>query len=54
MLLAAVTNSNGGMYLGLMAQFGDENDLGAQSLLGINGGPFLTLLGMGVAGPASF
>lgn len=27
MLIAAVTNSNGGMYLGLMAQFGDENDL---------------------------
>lgn len=54
MLLAAVTNSNGGMYLGLMAQFGDENDLGAQSLLGINDGPFLTLLGMGVAGLASF
>lgn len=54
MLLAAVTNSNGGMYLGLMTQFGDENDLGAQSLLGINDGPFLTLLGMGLAGIASF
>lgn len=54
MLLAAVTNSNGGMYLGLMSQFGDENDLGAQSLLGINDGPFLTLMGMGLAGLASF
>lgn len=54
MLLAAVTNSNGGMYLGLMSQFGDENDLGAQSLLGINDGPFLTLIGMGMAGLASF
>ena len=54
MLLAAVTNSNGGMYLGLMSQFGDENDLGAQSLLGINDGPFLTLIGMGLAGLASF
>ncbi|MFR8517471.1 MAG: 2-keto-3-deoxygluconate permease [Emergencia timonensis] len=54
MLLAAVTNSNGGMYLGLMTQFGDENDLGAQSLLGINDGPFLTLIGMGLAGLASF
>jgi len=52
MLLAAVTNSNGGMYLGLMSQFGDENDLGAQSLLGINDGPFLTLIGL--AGLASF
>ena len=54
MLLAAVTNSNGGMYLGLMTQFGDENDLGPQSLLGINDGPFLTLIGMGLAGLASF
>lgn len=54
MLLAAVTNSNGGMYLGLMTNFGDENDLGAQSILGINDGPFLTLLGMGLAGLSSF
>lgn len=54
MLLAAVTNSNGGMYIGLMTQFGDENDLGALSLLGINDGPFLTLLGMGLAGLANF
>lgn len=54
MLLAAVTNSNGGLYLGLMTQLGDENDLGAQSLLGINDGPFLTLLGMGLSGLASF
>jgi len=54
MILAAVTNSNGGMYLGLMSQFGDENDLGAQSLLGINDGPFLTLIGMGLSGIASF
>lgn len=53
MMLAAITNSNGGMYLGLMAEFGDENDVGAQSLLGINDGPFLTLLGFGVAGLAS-
>lgn len=54
MLLASVTNSNGGLYLGLMTQLGDENDLGAQSILGINDGPFLTLLGMGLSGLASF
>jgi 2-keto-3-deoxygluconate permease len=54
MLLAAVTNSNGGLYLGLMAEYGEENDLAAQSLLGINDGPFLTLLGMGLAGLANF
>lgn len=54
MLLAAVTNSNGGLYLGLMGEFGNETDLAAQSLLGINDGPFLTLLGMGLAGLANF
>jgi 2-keto-3-deoxygluconate permease len=54
MLLAAVTNSNGGLYLGLMGEFGDDDDLAAQSLLGINDGPFLTLLGMGLASLASF
>jgi 2-keto-3-deoxygluconate permease len=54
MLLAAVTNSNGGLFLGLMGEFGDETDLATQSLLGINDGPFLTLLGMGLAGLADF
>ena len=54
MLLSAVTNSNGGLYLGLMGEFGDETDLAAQSLLGINDGPFLTLLGMGLAGLTTF
>lgn len=54
MILSAVTNSNGGLYLGLMGEFGDSNDLAAQSLLGINDGPFLTLLGMGLAGLANF
>lgn len=54
MILAAVTNSNGGLYLGLMGEFGDETDLATQSLLGINDGPFLTLLGMGLAGLANF
>lgn len=54
MLLCAVTNSNGGLYMGLVGTFGDEDDLGAQSLLGINDGPFLTLVGMGAAGLGSF
>ncbi len=54
MLLCAVTNSNGGLYMGLVGTFGDEDDLGAQSLLGINDGPFLALIGIGAAGLGSF
>ena len=53
MLLAAVTSSNGGMYLGLMAEIGDEYDMGAQSLMGLDVGCFFTLIGMGAAGIAS-
>lgn len=53
MLLAAITSSNGGMYLGLMAELGDEYDMGAQSLLGLDVGPFFTLIGMGAAGITS-
>ncbi len=50
MLLAAVTNSNGGIYMGLVSVYGDSDDMGAYSLLALNDGPFFTLIGWGVAG----
>lgn len=52
-LIAAWSNSNGGLYMGLTAEFGDEVDVSSQGLLCLNDGPFLTMIGMGVAGLAN-
>lgn len=49
-IIAAMTNSNGGMYVALTSQFGNRSDVGAISVLAFNHGPFLTLLSMGLLG----
>ncbi|MDR1827448.1 MAG: 2-keto-3-deoxygluconate permease [Methylobacteriaceae bacterium] len=53
MLIAAVTNSNGGLYFGLVSQYGDDIDGGVWAVISINDGPFLTLVGMGLGGLAN-
>jgi len=52
-IISAITNSNGSLYLGLMATYGDEVDQTAMSLLAINDGPFLTLVALGCSGLAN-
>lgn len=54
MLMAGVSSINCGIYIGLMETIGDKYDLGALSLLTLSTGPFFPLIGLGVAGIASF
>lgn len=39
-LIAAITNSNGSLYISLSSQFGNATDTGAISILSLNDGPF--------------
>lgn len=52
-MVSAITNSNGGLYISLASTYGDAEDVGAQSLLAINDGPFLTMIAFSASGLAN-
>ncbi|HEY8425761.1 MAG TPA: 2-keto-3-deoxygluconate permease [Limnochordales bacterium] len=48
--MVAFINSNGGLWLALAAQYGDEEDRGAYIASALNDGPFFTLVFLGLSG----
>ncbi|MGF6989988.1 2-keto-3-deoxygluconate permease [Lachnospiraceae bacterium PM6-15] len=52
-IISSITNSNGSVYLSLMKVYGDPVDCASMAVLGINNGPFLTMLALGAGGLAN-
>jgi 2-keto-3-deoxygluconate permease len=53
-IVAAMNDTNGGLYMALMGQYGHPRDVGAYSVMSLESGPFLTMVTLGVAGLSAF
>jgi 2-keto-3-deoxygluconate permease len=53
-VVAAINDTNGGLYMALMGQYGKPRDVAAYSIMSLESGPFLTMVTLGVAGLAAF
>jgi 2-keto-3-deoxygluconate permease len=53
-IVAAMNDTNGGLYMALMGQYGRPRDVGAYTIMTLESGPFLTMITLGVAGLSSF
>lgn len=53
-VVAAMNDTNGGLYMALMGQYGRPRDVGAYTIMTLESGPFLTMLTLGVAGLSAF
>ena len=53
-IVAAMNDTNGGLYMALMGQYGRPRDVGAYTIMTLESGPFLTMVTLGVAGLSSF
>jgi 2-keto-3-deoxygluconate permease len=49
-VVAAMNDTNGGLYMALMGQYGRPRDVGAYTIMSLESGPFLTMITLGVAG----
>ncbi|ABD89951.1 2-keto-3-deoxygluconate permease [Rhodopseudomonas palustris] len=53
-IVAAMNDTNGGLYMALMGQYGRPKDVGAYTIMTLESGPFLTMVTLGVAGLSAF
>jgi 2-keto-3-deoxygluconate permease len=53
-IVAAMNDTNGGLYMALMGQYGRPRDVGAYTIMSLESGPFLTMVALGVAGLSAF
>jgi 2-keto-3-deoxygluconate permease len=53
-VVAAINDTNGGLYMALMQRYGTAKDAAAYSVMALESGPFLTMVTLGVAGLSSF
>ncbi|MBK5962108.1 2-keto-3-deoxygluconate permease [Rhodoplanes elegans] len=53
-VVAAFNDTNGGLYMALMGQYGKPRDVGAYTIMSLESGPFLTMVTLGVAGLSAF
>ncbi|MGJ7515107.1 2-keto-3-deoxygluconate permease [Pseudomonas baetica] len=53
-VVAAMNDTNGGLYIALMGQYGRSEDVGAYSVMSLESGPFLTMVTLGIAGLSAF
>jgi 2-keto-3-deoxygluconate permease len=53
-VVAAINDTNGGLYMALMGQYGTTQEAAAYPVMSLESGPFLTMLTLGVVGLSSF
>lgn len=53
-VVAAINDTNGGLYMALMNQYGRPEDGAAYSVMALESGPFFTMVTLGVAGLSAF
>jgi 2-keto-3-deoxygluconate permease len=53
-IVACMNDTNGGLYMALMGQYGRREDLVAAPIMSMESGPFFTMLTLGLAGLARF
>lgn len=53
-IVAAINDTNGGLYMALTGQYGRTRDAAGYSVMSLESGPFLTMLTLGAAGLSAF
>jgi len=53
-VVAALNDTNGGLYMALMGKYGTTEEAAAYSAMSLESGPFFTMVTLGVAGLSSF